>query len=150
MQKILISLVIALLACATVSASEKTDVMAVVHKWVDGFNGGDTKSMSSMCTDDAIILDDFSPHVWQGSGACANWSKDYGAFAKASAITVPKVTVGQAKHLDVDAGYAYLVAPTTYTYSKDGKPVTESGMVAMTLHKTAGGWKISGWAWADQ
>jgi len=150
MQKILISFVVALLASATVSASEKTDVMAAVHKWVDSFNGGDTKTMSSMCSDDAIVLDDFSPHVWQGSGACANWNKDYGAFVKTSAITEPKVTVGKAKHLDVEAGYAYLVAPTTYTYSKDGKPVTEAGMVTMTLHKTTAGWKISGWAWADQ
>ena len=149
MQKILVSLVVALLACGTASASDKTDVMAVVHKWVETFNGGDTKIMASMCADDAIVLDDFAPHVWQGSSACASWNKDYDAFSKSSAISEPKVVIGKAKHLDIDASYAYLVAPTTYTYNKDGKSVTEAGMVTMTLHKSASGWKISGWAWAD-
>jgi ketosteroid isomerase-like protein len=150
MQKILISLVVALLASGTASASEKTDVLAVVHKWLDSFNAGDSKTTASMCTDDAIVMDDFSPHVWQGSGACAAWYKDYGAFIAKNVFTDPKVTLGKAKHLDVDADYAYLVAPTTYIYSKAGKPTKEAGIVTMTLHKTATGWRITGWAWADQ
>jgi ketosteroid isomerase-like protein len=150
MQKIIISLVLALLASGTVSASERTDVLAVVDKWLDSFNSGDAKTMISVCTDDAIILDDFSPHVWQGSGACAGWYKDYGAFIQKNAIAEPKVTLGKNKHLDVDAGYAYLVAPTTYAFNKDGKPTKEAGLVTMTLHKTATGWRVTGWAWADQ
>jgi ketosteroid isomerase-like protein len=150
MQKIIISLFVALLASGTVSASEKTDVLAVVHKWLDGFNSGDAKTMSSQCTDDAIVIDDLSPHVWQGAGACASWYKDYGTFIQKNAFTDPKVTLGKAKHLDIDAGYAYVVVPTSYAYNKDGKPTKEAGLVTMTLHKTAGGWRITGWAWADQ
>jgi ketosteroid isomerase-like protein len=150
LHKILFAFLVAIFAGGIASAAEKTDVMATVHKWVDSFNGGDVKTMAAMCAEDAIVLDDFSPHLWQGASACANWAKDYIAFTKSSAITEPKVTLGKSKHLDVDASYAYLVAPTSYTYSKDGKPVTDAGMVTMTLHKTAAGWRITGWAWADQ
>jgi ketosteroid isomerase-like protein len=149
MQRILVSLVVALFASGAVSAAEKTDVMTVLHKWVDSFNAGDSKTMSSMCSDDAVVIDDFSPHIWQGSGACANWGKDYDAFAKTSVITEPKVAMGKAKHFEADASYAYLVAPFTYTFKKDGKPVTEPAMVTISLHKAAGGWKITGWAWGD-
>jgi ketosteroid isomerase-like protein len=150
MRKLFIALAVSALACGSVSASEKTDVMAVVHKWVSSFNGGDTKTMISLCTDDAVVVDDFSPHVWKDGSACANWAKGYAAYTEKGSITEPVVTIGKTKHLDVDADYAYLVAPTTYAYKVSGKPMKDGGMVTMILHKTGSGWKITAWAWADQ
>jgi hypothetical protein len=41
MQKILIALALVVLAAGTTAASDKTDVMAVVRQFVDGFNKGD-------------------------------------------------------------------------------------------------------------
>jgi hypothetical protein len=67
---------VAAFACGAASASDKTDAMAVVHKWVDAFNKGDGKTGASYCADGALVIDDFAPHVWQGSGACASWYKD--------------------------------------------------------------------------
>src|ERR1700688_3903311 len=99
-------------------ASDKTDAMAVVHNWVDSFNKGDGKTGASYCADGALIIDDFAPHVWQGSGACASWYKDYEAFAAKAQITAASVALGKARHLDIDAGYAYLVTPTTLTFTK--------------------------------
>jgi ketosteroid isomerase-like protein len=150
MRKLFLGLAVSALACGSVSASEKTDAMAAVHKWLDSFNSGDVKSMSSMCTEDAVVVDDFPPHVWQGGGACANWAKGYAAFAAKGSITEPNVTLGKSRHLNVEAGYAYLVAPTIYTYKVSGKPVKDAGMVSMILHKSSSGWQISAWAWADQ
>jgi len=57
---------------------------------------------------------------------------------------------GKARHLDFDAGYAYLVAPVTLAYIKDGKPVDFPGIITMTLQKGASGWRVSGVAWADK
>jgi ketosteroid isomerase-like protein len=150
MRKVFIVFALAAFACGTASASEKTDVMAAVHKWVGSFNGGDTNTMSSMCTDDAVVVDDFAPHVWQGAAACANWAKGYAAYAEKGSITEPSIKLLKAKHLDIDSDYAYLVAPTLYTYKAGGKPMKDGGMVTMTLHKTGSGWKITAWAWADQ
>lgn len=150
MRTIIIALAVAVLASGSAAASDQTDVMAVVHKWADAFNNGDSKTGIATCAQDAIIIDDFSPHVWQGSGACSKWYKDYGPFAAKSEITDPNVSIGKARHLEVESGYAYLVSPTTYTYKKSGKPTKDAGMVTMTLHKTDAGWLITGWAWADQ
>ena len=117
------------------SASDKTDAMAVVHKWVDAFNQGDGKTGASYCADGALVIDDFAPHVWQGPGACASWYKDYSAFAEKAQITGASVALGKTRHLDVDAGYAYLVTPATLTYTKAGKPVTDRSIVTMSLKK---------------
>jgi len=141
---------VAVFASGAASASDKTDAMAVVHKWVDSFNKGDGKTGPSYCADGALIIDDFAPHVWQGSGACASWYKDYEAFAAKAQITAPSVALGKTRHLDIDSGYAYLVTPTTLTFTQAGKPVTNKAIITMSLKKGSSGWQITGWAWADQ
>ncbi len=150
MKKFAAVIAVAVFAAGAASASDKTEAMAVVHKWVDSFNKGDGKTGSSYCADVAVIIDDFAPHVWQGSGACASWYNDYEAFAGKAQMTAASVALGKARDLEVDSGYAYLVTPTTLTYTKAGKPVTDKAILTMTLKKGTSGWQITGWAWADQ
>ena len=150
MGKLAIALVVALIASGAANASDKTDVMAVVHKWVDAFNNGDSKGGAAICADGAVIIDDFAPHVWQGSGTCAAWYKDYTAFAAKAEMAAASVKLGKARHLEADAGYAYFVAPTTFTFTKAGTPTTDNAIVTMTFKQSSSGWQITGWAWADQ
>ena len=150
MQKIAAVIVLAVFACGAANASDKTDAMAVVHKWVDAFNKEDGKTGSSYCADGVVILDDFAPHIWQGSGACASWYKDYEAFAAKGQIRAASVALGKARHLDVDSGYAYLVMPVTLSYTKADKPISDKAIVTMSLKKASSEWQITGWAWADQ
>lgn len=142
--------ILAALSAGAAHATDKGDAMAIVTKWVDAFNKGDAKTASSYCTDSAVVLDDFAPHIWQGTGACAAWYKDYFPFAEKNQITGASVTLGKVRHLDVDAGYAYLVTPITLTSTKAGKPAVDKAIVTMSLKKDSSGWKITGWAWADQ
>lgn len=149
--KALAALMAASVFCSgAVIASDKTDAMAVVHKWVDSFNKGDGNTGASYCADGALIIDDFAPHVWQGPGACASWYKDYEAFTAKEQATAASVALGKTRHLDIDSGYAYLVVPTILKYTKAGRPVMERGIVTMSLKKGGSGWQITGWAWADQ
>jgi ketosteroid isomerase-like protein len=150
MKKLAAVIALAVLASVASGASDRTDAMAVVHKWVDSFNAGNGKASSSYCADGALIIDDFAPYVWQGSGACAGWYKDYEAFTAKMQISAVNVTLGKARHLDIDSGYAYLVTPATLSYTQAGKPVTEEAVVTMSLKKGSSGWQITGWAWADQ
>lgn len=50
----------------------------------------------------------------------------------------------------VDGGYAYVVTPVTLAFSKSGKPIKEAAVVTLTLKKAEAGWRITGWAWAEQ
>ena len=150
MRKIAVVMAVAVFALGAANASDRTDAMAVVHNWVDAFNKGDGKTSASYCADGALIIDDFAPHVWHGPGACASWYKDYEAFAAKAQITGASVALGKARHFDLDSGYAYLVTPTTLTFTEAGKPVTDKAIVTMSLKKGSSGWQITGWAWADQ
>jgi ketosteroid isomerase-like protein len=149
MRKLLLTLAVSALLAGPAAATDKTDVMAVIHQWVDGFNKGDMKAMAATCADQASIIDDIAPHEWHGAGACTQWSSDFQAFAQAAAMTEPAVTVGKPWHINVNGDRAYVVAPTTVSYQQKGKAVVEKAIVTMALQKNGAAWRITGWAWAD-
>jgi hypothetical protein len=90
-----ISAVLALVPLASMSAvaSDEVDVMAVVHQWRASFNSGDFKTGNSPCADEAVVIDDFAPHVWQGPAACSRWYKDFEAFTAKASITRANIVV---------------------------------------------------------
>jgi ketosteroid isomerase-like protein len=148
MHRSFIALAASVLIAAPAAATDRTDVLSVVHRWVDAFNKGDMKSMAAGCSDQAAIIDDFPPHVWHGAGACSNWASDFQAFARAGEMTGPAVTLGKPWHVVVTGDVAYVVAPTTFSFKEKGNAVRESGIITITLQK-AGVWRLTGWAWAD-
>jgi len=149
MFKTVVILSAAALAAGPVAASDKTDVMAVVHQWVDSFNKGDTKSGLAACADEGAIIDDIPPHEWHGSGVCSKWLSDYDAWATKNGVTAAHATPGKARHVDVDGSTAYVVLPMTLTYRDHNNPMKETGtLVTMSLAKADAGWRITGWSWA--
>src|SRR5215472_11037795 len=72
---------------ANAAASDQSAVMSVVNKYIDGFNKANLKEMTSTCEPSAALIDDFAPHIWTGANACANWFKDFTAWAKANHYT---------------------------------------------------------------
>jgi hypothetical protein len=124
-------------------------ILASVHQFVDGFNKGDAKMLVAVCADQTSILDEFPPHEWHGSGACAKWVSDFDADAKKNGITDGAVTLSNPSHLDINSDRAYVVIPANYSYKQNGKPVSEVGsVITLTLQKSQKVWRISGWSWA--
>jgi len=148
--RILVPIALALPALATgqAAASEKADAMAPVHQFIDGFNKGDLKSATSACAHEASVIDDFPPHEWQGRG-CEKWADGFRAIAKKEGITDAKILPGDPRHVDVDGEWAYVVVPVTLVFKHLGKPGNLPSMFTASLHKEPGGWRITGWAWAD-
>ena len=105
--------------------------MAVVKQWNDGFSTGDTKSALAACADQTSIIDDIPPHEWHGVGSCSKWIKDADAFFKKNEMTDMVSTLGKPRHIDVTGDRAYVVVPSTLSYTEKGKPVKET------------------WSWAD-
>jgi ketosteroid isomerase-like protein len=134
---------------APAAADDKTDVMAVVNQFIDGFNKGDVKSAVATCADEASIIDEFPPYEWHGAGACSKWAADFDADAKKNDITPGPVTLGKARHLTVAGDRAYVVLPAQYAYKQKGKDVTQKGStLTVALQKGAAGWRIVAWSWA--
>src|SRR5450755_399773 len=92
--RILFALAFTIAATLPAAATDKTDVVATVRKFVDGFNKGDMKALTATCADQASIIDEFPPYEWHGAGACAKWTDDYGADAKKNGITGGSVALG--------------------------------------------------------
>jgi len=129
--------------------SARTAVLASVHQFIDGFNKDDSKAMLAVCADQTSIIDEFPPHEWHGTGACAKWIRDFDTDAKKNGITDPVVTPHDPWHVDITADRAYVVMPVNYTLKQKGNPVTEVGsVITLTLQRIPSGWRITGWAWA--
>ena len=141
MYSTLVALSLAALATfstAQTSGSAQTAVLATVNQFVDGFNKGDTKMALAACADQTSIIDDFPPHEWHGTGACAKWMSDFDADAKKN---------GDTDGMDITGARAYLVIPANFNFKQKGKPVSELGIMALALQKNPAGWEITGWAW---
>ena len=143
------AMALALLAATPATASDTSDVVAVINHYNDSFNKNDAKAADALCTSQTIIIDDFAPHAWQGASTCADWWNALAADSKKRGITEPKVTLGKAWHVEVTGDRAYAVYSTHYDYKLNGKPTTEQGVWTFALQKMADGWRIAGWAWAQ-
>lgn len=149
MKKILLTLALATLIVGPVAASEKTEVLAPVLQFLDGFNKGDLKLMLAAGAEQMSILDEFPPYEWHGAGAFSKWMSDYDLDAQKNKITDGVVTFGKPTHVDVSGDRAYVVMPADYAFKQNGKATGEVGsIITITLQKGPTGWRITGWAWA--
>ncbi len=145
----LVALFLVVFSHAQTPGSAQTAVLVSVRQFVDGFNKGDTKTLLAACADQTSILDEFPPHEWHGTGACAKWVSDFDADAKKNGITDGVVTLSNPSHVDITADHAYVVIPANYTFKQKGRPVSEVGsIITLTLQKSQSGWRITGWSWA--
>ena len=119
------AIALALYIAAPAAASDATDVMATVREYLGDFNKGDADQAAGLCAPQAIIIDDFPPHTWQGPTACLDWWNALVAFDKSKGITDEDVTIGKPRRVVVTGDRAYVVVPATYKYKENGKPVTE-------------------------
>jgi hypothetical protein len=122
--------------------------LATVQHFIAAFNSGDTQGAIATCAPRASIIDEFPPHEWQGSTACADWIRDFNADAKTEGITDAAVTLGKPWRIDANGTSAYVVAPATYSYKMHGKPQLESNStLTVALQRVGGVWRMTGWAW---
>jgi len=149
MHKIIAALFSTLLLLGSASASDELDVIRTVRQFIDSFNKGDLKAALNTCAGQSAIIDEFPPYAWQGPTGCADWLRDFDAYAKKNGITNPTAVLGRS-HVDVTEGRAYMVTPTRFTFKKNGKRFSEQGLIVTVLQNSANTWRITGWAWAKQ
>jgi len=121
---------------------------AIVRKFIDDFNKGDTKGAASTQASDVAILDEFPPHAWSGSGSFDKWLEDLQKDAKAKEQSDQKLALGKTIRSQVDGDTAYVVVAATFVYKEKGKAMKEPGQIAAALKKDGDSWKIASWAWA--
>ncbi len=151
MKTICLVAIACLVGVSSPATAQQSEVLAAVRHFVDGFNKGDLKVLSSSCADETSIIDEFPPHEWHGDGACKKWMNDYLANAKANGITDGLVTLGRPSHVDITGDRAYVVIPSNYTWKQKGVAMRENGSAfAFAMHKEKAAWRFTGWSWAKK
>ncbi|HEV2385751.1 MAG TPA: nuclear transport factor 2 family protein [Candidatus Acidoferrales bacterium] len=151
MRRVWLAFTVAICVTMPAIATEKTDVMARVRRFVTDFNKGDTKAAMAACSDVTSIIDEFPPHQWQGADACSKWMNDYNAWAAQGGVSGGRVILGVPLHVDITGDRAYVVVPASFTYKQKGKPVREMGSrLTVVLAKGGAGWRMVAWAWTER
>ncbi|MBX9730136.1 MAG: DUF4440 domain-containing protein [Sphingomonas sp.] len=120
---------------------------APIYQFVEAFNKGDITAAAATHADDAHITDEFAPHFWGGHDVLKRWAADFDKDAAAKGLTNPKVVLGVVTRELVTGDRAYVVVPSTYTYTLKGVAMAESAQMTYALKKQANGWKIVAWTW---
>jgi len=132
------------------NAADDSALVAVVQRSVDGFNHADARAVAATCAREAVVIDDFPPHAWQGPHACARWFKDFESMSKVEGIANARIAVDPPSHIEISKDVAYLVIPAKLSFDRKGAHVTDVGIMTVTLRNGESGWRISGWVWSDR
>ena len=137
------------MGAAASAATPDPQLMAPIQKFIDSFNKGDTAAAAAThaAAADLAIIDEVSPHLWQGPQAFQAWSADLDSDAKKRGITDQAVTISAPTREETSGDHAYVVVPAVYTFKERGVAMREPAQWVFALRKGAGGWLIHGWAW---
>jgi len=130
---------------AVSAADEATKFVTTI---MDKFNGGDTKAWLSAQADNALIVDEFRPHVWAGPGSPQRWLDAYAKDSQANGVTKPRVDYGKPLQATSDGASAYIVLPTTYRFVQKGTKMAEPSSMTFVVKKNGNEWKITSWTYS--
>jgi hypothetical protein len=133
---------------AAPAASPADDATKFVTTIIDKFNGGDTKAWLSAQDDKTLIIDEFAPHAWSGTGSPQRWLNDYAKDSEANGVTGGRIDYGKPLQATSNGATAYVVLPTTYRFVHKEVKMAEPGSMTFAMKHDASGWKIVGWTYS--
>lgn len=137
-----------LVATGPAIAGPAEDATAFVTKAIDQFNGGDVNAWLTAQDDDTLIVDEFAPHLWIGSGSAQRWLQAYSVDAKGKGITGGRVDYGKPLQATSDGTTAYIVMPTIYRFIQNGTKMAEPSNMTFVMKHGHAGWKITSWTYS--
>lgn len=148
MHRAALLLALSLLAATTAKAGPAEDATAVVTNVLDKFNAGDINAFFAAHQDGAIIVDEFAPYLWGGSNSAQRWAAGYANDAKKRGISGGRVDYGSPLQATSDGTSAYVVLPTSYRFSQNGKKMVGKGSMTFVMTRSGTNWKIASWTYS--
>ena len=144
----MISLLASILVTPAAMATPVEDVTGAIHRFIDAFNSGDTKTVDAAYASGSVsIIDEFAPYRWTGPHAGQTWAAAYDKHAQATGVSDGLVTYSDSTRTEIGGDFAYAVVPVVYSYKEHGAPTQEEAQMTFVLHRTAGRWKVQAWTW---
>ena len=133
---------------APAPAGPAEDATAAVTTWLDKFNAGDNAAFIAGHAPNAVIVDEFGPHLWTGPNAPQRWLEDFGKDAKAGGITEPRLDYAAPIRASANDNSSYLVLPTIYRMKQGGQAKSAAGTMTFVMTRAGNEWKIASWTYS--
>jgi hypothetical protein len=138
----------ALLLAVPAQAGPVEEAERFVATTLDRFNAGDIEAFVAAHQDNPVIIDEFAPYSWSGSGAVQRWMADYMRDATARGISEGRVDHGRPLQSGSDGNSAYVVLPTTYRFLQNGRRLAGRGSMTFVMVRDGTTWKIASWTYS--
>src|SRR5579863_7862692 len=90
---------------------EDAEIKKTALQFIETFNKNDMKSMEAMCIEDAVIVDDTPPYIWQGAGACTRFADAWQAARVSMGLIRAHWETLDGWTIEVDGPRAYVAIP---------------------------------------
>ncbi len=131
------------------AATPPAPLLAVIRGVIAAANANNAAKVGSYFERESVVVDSFPPYVWKGANAGGRWWGDVATYDAAHQATL-QASIGTIEFTDVSVSDAYVAVPLTITTEAKGKRRVQTGLWALTLHRTGGIWRISSAAWATE
>lgn len=134
-------------------ATDDAALLAPLQHLVEAINHAEPKPPVGVFTDDAVVLDDFAPYRWSGTGNADSWYKDLiGQTKQAQSDFLAmkgKLSIGAPKFSRITTDTAYFVVPGLFLFNTDPKTrIRQTSQWIVSERLVRGHWLIAGHAWA--
>lgn len=130
--------------------TDSNDMQQVVKKicqqFANSLTNGDVKTFELIHRPDAIILDEFPPHIWTGRNSTLYFWNDF--RSQVAQISDLKLETSEPIACRSANDICYAVAPLTISYSRLTEPVKYEGTLTFVLERNSDSWKIKSWTYA--
>jgi hypothetical protein len=135
-------------APAAMPAGPSGAIMATIDGAIAAINAGNAAETNSYFTSSSLIVDEFPPYVWSGTGAAGTWWRHVDAANTQMHNTHFRAAVGHITHWNASRVQAYVVVPLTISFVAKGKPGGETGLWTLTMQRVGTAWRIHTASWA--
>ena len=123
--------------------------MAPLKVLLAAANGNATADVKTICSDDAVIVDEVPPHRWNGASAAYDWLAALKSQFKDGRVTGAHAVFQKASVYDHSGARAWIVLPTTWTGTQAGRRFEERGFWSFLVVQSKRTWKIDAASWTD-
>ena len=93
------------------------------------------------------IVENFSPYVFQGQNAAANWEAGFRAHACADKLSDLTLYFGDAQDFGRSGERAFFTLPTTWRGKNGAQAFEEQGAWSFVLTRSTEGWLVLAYGW---
>ena len=125
------------------------EMMAPIQALARFVASGDATGLEqAFASSGVVIVENFSPFVFEGPDAFDRWLQGFLRHIDVDALSGLRHSFGPAQDFVHEGRTAYFVLPTTWTGKTHGRELSEDGGWAFVLDEDAGRWRIRSYAWA--